>query len=189
MTASPQAGTASPTTAIPTQPPRRLPPQWRKLLLTVHIVVAVGVLGTDLVLLTLGVSGLASGDAELIRAGYLTMGLLGEAVLVPLALAAPLTGILLGLGTGWGLTRHTWVLTKLALTIGLATAAVLVLRPALDRAAAQALQVPLAELPGTGIGQLGVAVTMATAGALLVLVAIVTLAVFKPWGQTRFRRR
>ena len=56
MSGSPQAGTASPTTSTPTQPPRRLPPRWRNLLLTVHIVVAVGVLGSDLVLLTLGVT-------------------------------------------------------------------------------------------------------------------------------------
>jgi hypothetical protein len=187
MSGSPQATTASPTTSTPTQPPRRLPPRWRNLLLTVHIVVAVGVLGSDLVLLTLGVTGLASRDPELIRAGYLAMGLLGEAVLLPLALAAPLTGILLGLGTAWGLARHWWVLTKLVLTIAVATAAVFVLRPALNRAAAQALQVPLAELPAIGIGQVGVAVTLAPAGALLVLIAIVTLAVFKPWGQTRFR--
>jgi hypothetical protein len=187
MTGSPQVATASATTPIPTRSSRRLAPRWRNLLLTVHIVVAVGVLGTDLVLLTLGVTGLASRDPELVRAAYLAMGLLGEAVLLPLALAAPLTGILLGLGTAWGLTRHAWVLTKLVLTIAVATAAVFVLRPALNRAATQALQVPLAELPTAGIGQLGVAVTLAPAGALLVLVAIVTLAVFKPWGQTRFR--
>jgi hypothetical protein len=165
MTGSPQAGTASPTTATRSRSSRRLPPRWRNLLLTTHIVVAVGVLGADLVLLTLGVTALASGDAELVRAGYLAMGLLGEAVLLPLALAAPVTGILLGLGTAWGLARHWWVLTKLALTIAVATAAVLVLRPALDRAAAQALQVPLAALSGTGIGQLGVAVTLAPAAA------------------------
>jgi hypothetical protein len=117
------------------------------------------------------------------------MGLLAEAVLVLLALAALATGVLLGLGTPWGLTRHAWVLTKLALTIGTATAAVLVLRPALNRAAAQAWQVPVAELSTAGIGRLGVAVTVAPAGALLVLVATVALAVFKPWGQTHFRRR
>lgn len=87
------------------------------------------------------------------------------------------------------MTRHSWVLTKLALTIGTASAAVLVLRPALKRAAAQALQVPVAELSTAGIGRLRVAVTMAPAGALLVLVVTVALAVFKPWGQTRFRRR
>jgi hypothetical protein len=44
------------------------------------------------------------------------------------------------------------VTVKLVLTIGLATAAVFVLRPALNRAAAQALLVPMAELPTTGIG-------------------------------------
>ena len=75
---------------------------------------------------------------------------------------------------------------KLVLTIGLATAAVFVLRPALNRAAAQAL--PMAELPTTGIGPTGIAVTLTPLGALLVLVTTVTLAVFKPWGQTRFQR-
>lgn len=82
-----------------TRPPRRLPPRWRNLLLTTHVVVAVGVLGTDLVLLTLAVTGLASSDPELIRAGYLVMELLAETVLVSLALAALATGVLLRLGT------------------------------------------------------------------------------------------
>ena len=81
------------------------------------------------------------------------------------------------------------MLTKLILTISLATAAVLVLRPVLNRAATQALLVPLAELPATGIGPTGVAVTLAPIGALLVLIVTVTLAIFKPWGPTRFQRR
>ena len=189
MTGSLRAGLSGPTTPTRAQRPRRLSPRWRNLLLTVHIVVSVGVIGGDVVLATLGVTGLISGNAEVIRAGYLVMGILAEAVLLPLALAALLTGILLGIGTPWGLARHYWVLTKLVLTIGTATAAVSVLRSALNRAAVEALQVPHAELPTTGIGQVGVVVTLAPAGALLVLLATVTLAVFKPWGQTRFRRR
>jgi hypothetical protein len=115
-------------------------------------------------------------------------GLLADAVLLPPALAAPITGILLALGTRWGLARHWWVTVKLVLTIGLATAAVFVLRPALNRGAAQALLVPTAELPTTGIGPTGIAVTLAPLGALPVLVTTVTLAVVKPWGQTRFQR-
>jgi hypothetical protein len=83
-------------------------------------------------LLTLGITGLASPDPELIRAGYLAMGLLADAVLLPPALPAPITGILLALGTRWGLARHWWVTVKLVLTIGLATAAVFVLRTALN---------------------------------------------------------
>ena len=56
------------------------------------------------------------------------MGLLADAVLLPPALAVPITGILLALehaGAGAALV----VIVKLVLTIGLATAAVLVLRP------------------------------------------------------------
>ena len=187
MTRSLPVATASPTNHTPAQR-QRLDPRWRNMLLTIHIAVAVGVLGTDIVLLTLGITGLASPDPELIRAGYLAMGLLADAVLLPPALAAPITGILLALGTRWGLARHWWVTVKLVLTIGLATEAVFVLRPALNRGAAQALLVPMAELPTTGIGPTGIAVTLAPLGALLVLVTTVTLAVFKPWGQTRFQR-
>jgi hypothetical protein len=43
-------------------------------------------------------------------------------------------------------------------------------------------------LPTTGIGPTGIAVTLVPLGALLVLDTTVTLAVFKPWGQTRFQR-
>jgi hypothetical protein len=102
---------------------------------------------TDIVLLTLGITGLASPDPELIRAGYLAMGRLADAVLLPPALTAPITGILLALGTRWGLARHWWVTVKLVLTIGLATAAVFVLRPALNRGEAQALLVPWPSCP------------------------------------------
>jgi hypothetical protein len=41
----------------------------------------------------------------------------------------------------------------------------------------------MAELPTTGIGRTGIAVTLPPLGALLVLVTTVTLAVFRPWGR------
>lgn len=100
MTEASSAGIPGPT-ATPLAPrPRRLPRRRRNLLLCVHIMVAVGALGTDTILLTLGV---ASPDANLVQAAYLAMDLLVTAVLVPLALAALGTGVLLGLGTRWGL--------------------------------------------------------------------------------------
>jgi hypothetical protein len=99
MTRSLPVATASPTNHTPTQR-QRLDPRWRNMLLTIHIAVAVGV--HDIVLLTLGITGLAAPTPELIRAGYLARGLLADAVLLPSALAAPITGILLALGTRWG---------------------------------------------------------------------------------------
>lgn len=91
-------------------------------------------------------------------------------------------------GTRWGLARHWWVLAKLILTLVAGTAAVLVLRPSLNQAAA-ALALPPAELAGAGIGQVGVRATTAPAVGALLLVTAVMLAVYKPEGPTRFRRR
>jgi hypothetical protein len=179
VTGAPPAGIPGPTRTEPAQPARRLPRRWRNLLLTTHIAVAVGALGTDTILLALGVTGLVS-NADLIRAAYLAMDLLVSAVLLPLALAVLGTGILLGLGTQWGLARHYWVLTKLILTIVLASAAVFLLRPSLNHAAANALALALAELPTTGIGQVAVRVTIASIVGVLLLTTAVVLAVYKP---------
>lgn len=177
------------TTSTRVKRPWRLASRWRNVLLTVHIVVAVGVIGADISVITLSITGLTSGVPELIRASYLAMELLADSILLPLALATLLTGILLGIGTRWVLTRYYWVLTKLVLTITVVTALVFVLRPRVNQAAAEVLQIPPAELATTGIGQVGAAVTGGIAAALLVLLINATLAVNKPWGQIRFRRR
>jgi hypothetical protein len=168
--------------------PGKLSPWWRKLLLTVHLALSVGVIGADLSMITLGITGLMSGSAELIRASYLAMEMLADSILLPLAFAALLTGILLALGTPWGLTRYYWVLTKFVLTIAAVTALVFVLRPRISQAAANVLQVSLADLAVNGIGQVGVVVTAGPTGALLVLLTATILAVYKPWGQIRLIR-
>jgi hypothetical protein len=154
----------------------------------VHIVISVSVIGADITAIMLSITGLTSRVPELIRASYLVMGLLAEKILVPFALAALLTGILLGLGTRWGLTRYYWVLTKLLLTITAISALVLVLRPRVSQAADEVLRIPLAELATNGIGQIGIGVTIGIAAALLVLLTVAILAVNKPWGKIRLRK-
>ncbi len=155
------------------------------MLLTVHIVVAVGALGTEGVLLILGITGLTSGDPELIRAAYVAMDMVVPAGMLPLAIAAVLSGLLLAVGTHWGLTRHYWVLAKLVLTLAAATSAVLLLRPAVRQAAADALETPLDELAGVGVGDLGARAAIAPALGVLVLIAVTAIAVYKPWGRTK----
>jgi hypothetical protein len=152
-------------------------------------VTAVGALATDAILLSLAATGRLSRDADLIRAVYLVMDLLLSSVLLPLALTALVTGILLGLGSHWGIARHYWVLTKLVLTLAAATAAVLLLRPALNESAATVLAVPLADLPATGIGPVAIRVMAGPTIGVLMMTAAVVLAVSKPWGRTRFRAR
>ena len=162
---------------------------WRKLLLTVHLVVSVGLVGADISVIILGLAGLTSGVPELIRASYISMELLVSTVLLPLTVAALFTGILLGLGTSWGLVRYYWVLTKLVLTILTLNALIFLLRPAIAHAAAEALAIPLSELTGAYPLSAGFAAAIRPVIALIILLVIIMLAIYKPWGRTGIRFR
>lgn len=73
-------------------------------------------------------------------------------VIVPLSLAALLTGIIQSVGTPWGLFRHYWVLIKLLLTSLASVVLVLQLGPISYLGdAARGAAVPIADLRGLGI--------------------------------------
>ncbi|MGH3736546.1 MAG: hypothetical protein ACRDT6_13155 [Micromonosporaceae bacterium] len=163
--------------------------RWRKVLLVVHVVTSVAWIGVDLVLLALAAAGLLSSNPDLLRAGYVAMGFLADTVVVPVALTALATGVVLAVGTPWGLIRYRWVLTKFVLTMVMATAVVFALRPSLNQAAARALQVPLERLPALGVGDPGIDAMVAPSVAMALLLVVTALSVYKPWGRTRWGRR
>jgi hypothetical protein len=162
-------------------------PALRKLNLTAHVTVSVGWLGAVAAFLVLGIAGLTSQDGDIVRAAYLSMNLIGQLIIVPLSLAALLTGLVQSLGTPWGLFRHYWVLVKFTLTIG---ATLLLLLHQFTAVAGAARRVSLAA-PGTlpDVGRLGNQLVLDAGLAVLVLLVITTLSVFKPWGKTRYGRR
>jgi hypothetical protein len=92
-------------------------PSFRKLFLTAHITFSVGWLGAVAAFLALVIAGLTSRDVHMVRAAYSAMELTARFVIVPLAFASLLSGLIQSLGTPWGLFRHYWVLVKLLLTI------------------------------------------------------------------------
>src|SRR5687768_7396219 len=92
-------------------------PGLRKLALTAHVTASVGWLGAVVVFFALAVIGLTSQDAQTVRAAYLVMEPTAWLVLVPLAFASLLTGLVQALGTPWGLFRHYWVLFKLLINV------------------------------------------------------------------------
>jgi hypothetical protein len=81
----------------------------RNLALTAHVTSSVGWMGAVLVFLALSVLGLTSRNDLTVRGAYLVMEPAAWLVLVPLAHASLLTGIVMSLGTTWGLFRHYWV--------------------------------------------------------------------------------
>lgn len=160
-------------------------PRLRKFALTVHIGTSVGLLGAIAAFLILAVTGLTCPNVELVRAAYLAMDLIARVVIVPLAFASLLTGIVQSLGTPWGLFRHYWVLAKLALTV-FATAVLLLQMESVGYMAQTGVAGTLA------VGDLGetrLSLAVHAGGGLLVLLLPVLLSVFKPRGRTRSGRK
>ncbi len=162
-------------------------PALRRLSLAAHVTSSVGWLGAVAGFLVLSIAGLTSQDAEIVRGAYLAMNLLGQFLIVPLSLAALLTGLVQSLGTHWGLFRHYWVLVKFTLTIG----ATFLLLLHQFTAVAEAARRVSGAAPGTlpDVGQLGSQLVGDAGLAVLVLLVTTTLSVYKPWGRTRYGRR
>src|SRR5437867_2282921 len=98
-----------------------LTPGLRKGVLSAHLVVSLGWLGAIVPYLVLGLTAVNSRDPQTVRAAWFAMELMGWYAIVPLALASLVTGVIMGLGTRWGLFRHYWVVISLPLTIFAAT--------------------------------------------------------------------
>ena len=113
------------------------------------------------------------------------MDLTARIVIVPLALASLLTGLIQSLGTPWGLFRHYWVLAKFLLT-AFATIILLAKIELIRYAAHLAAE---AILPRADLRAAGFELVIHAAGGLLVLLAPVVLSVYKPRGLTPYGRR
>ena len=113
------------------------------------------------------------------RSAYLAMELMGWYVIVPLAVASLLTGLVMALGTSWGLFRHYWVLISFVLTL-VCTAVVLEHMRTVSFLANTAREVDAASLArlGSDLFHPGV--------GLLILLAIQVLNVYKPRGLTLY---
>jgi hypothetical protein len=157
-----------------------LAPAARKLVLIVHLMSSVGWIGTVAAYVALGISAVNSQDAQVVRGAWIAMELTGWTVIVPLGVASLLTGILISLGTPWGLFRHYWVVISLALTV-LATAILVLHMPDVSAIVSMVRQADDARLAGGYGGDLGHAV-----GGLVVLIVIAVLNVYKPQGLTAY---
>jgi hypothetical protein len=154
-------------------------PEQRKFALTVHVTFSVGWIGAVVAYLALGVAAVTSQGDQTVRAAWTAMELIGWYAIVPLALAALLTGLVMSLGTKWGLFRHYWALISLVLTI-LATVVLLLHMPDVSF-----LTDIAQEAEGARLDELGGDLFPPGLG-LVVLLVIQVLNVYKPRGLTRY---
>ena len=150
----------------------------RKLVLSAHLTVSVGWIGTVFAYLALGLVARSGSEVETRRASWIAMELIGWYVIVPLAVASLLTGLVMALGTKWGLFRHYWVFISLALTV-FATGVLVLHMPTVTASADVARTAGAAELDALG-GDL-----MHPSIGLVILLAVLVLNIYKPAGLTR----
>ena len=156
-------------------------PGLRKVALAAHLTVSVGWIGAVAAYMALDVAAATSQDAQTLRAAYLAMEVMARSVIVPLAFASLLTGLVMSVGTKWGLFRHYWVLISLLLTV-VATVVLLVETQTISYFADIAADPTTS---GDDLRALGTTLVHSVGGTVVLLVILV-LNLYKPQGMTRY---
>lgn len=151
----------------------RLGKRPRRALLVLHVLSSVAWFGIAVFVLFLVLLARSTGDAGYARALYRAVET-SIWLSVPVAAAAGLTGLVLGLGTPWGVATHWWVVLKELAFVPLVVTDFLVIAPSAHDLARG----------GSG-GFLG-----PTIAHCVVLALATVLSIVKPFGTTpRGRRR
>ncbi|MGW8725650.1 DUF2269 domain-containing protein [Streptomyces sp. NPDC055808] len=138
--------------------------------LVAHVAVSVSWLGLSLSLLALGITAYTTDSPSMTEASYRAMKVFGDWLVLPIAVLTLVTGVVLSLGTRWGLARHRWVWIKFWLTLVTLCLSAFLLRPEINGAVA-------AGVPDTSL----VAAPVVSSSAYFFMTAI---SVLKPWGLT-----
>lgn len=152
----------------------------RKVWQITHIVSAVGWLGIEVCVLGLTAIGLAADDAATVRTAHDAAVLLADTFFLPATLLMLLSGLVLGLGTKWGLFKYYWVVVKLAIGCALLLAGTYSLENTMRETA------DLAEAGELTGGEGASLIGMLSVIAGITLFAAI-LSVTKPWGRTPWR--
>lgn len=158
-------------------------PGLRKFTFATHITSSLGWVGAVIAFLAMAVIALTSQDERTVRGAYLVMAPAAWFVLVPLAHASLLSGVMLSLGTTWGLFRYYWVVLKLGITV-FCTVILLIYMGTFRQMAGVAAD------PIVNMETVRNASPVLHASIALVLLLIATaLGVYKPLGLTAYGRR
>jgi len=156
-------------------------PQITKAFLTSHITVSVGWFGAAAVFLVLAITSILSKNVQAVNSAYMAMEISAWFIILPFCIASLVTGIIQALITRWGLLNHYWIIVKLILTLGSTILLILHLKPIAQLA-------HLANDANVAIAKPGLQMQMVadSGAALLVLLTMITISIYKPWGKTNY---
>lgn len=160
--------------------PWRLGGTTRKAVLVLHIASVGSWLGIDVVMAVLTFTALGTDSTSTKALCFRVLELVTVWPMTVSGLTCLVTGVLLALGSKYGLTKYWWVVVKLCLNLLLSTLVLVALRPGVaelaDRGEVNDLAVPIGDM-----------IYPAIVSPTLLMVAVI-LSVFKPWGLLRKKK-
>lgn len=152
---------------------------WRKTTLIVHIVSAGAWIGIDVMVAVLVLTGRFGTSDDVRGLAYEALATFVVWPMLASGLVCLVTGLILGLGTRWGLLRYWWVAVKLVLNLVLCTLIVVLLQPGMDEVADYGRTMTSGAAEPEFISNL----FYPPAVSLTALTFATVLAVAKPWGR------
>jgi uncharacterized membrane protein len=169
---------------VRSEPSFRLGARGRKTFLLVHIVSAGVWVGLDVAMGVLVFTSLRTDNPAVRATSYQALELFAVWPIVIAGMLCLASGVVLGLGTKYGLIRYWWVALKLVLNIVLTALVLVLLRPGLVELAARGRAMAAGEAVATQLGDMIFPPIVST----LALIVAMALSVYKPWGRIRAGR-
>lgn len=91
----------------------------RNVWLTLHVGVSVGWLGLSLAMTTLAFTGLLAETHAVRHGAYELMHIFDLTIVIPSVVLSIITGLVVALATPWGLLKHSWVLVRFVIALGI----------------------------------------------------------------------
>lgn len=174
--------------ATPTSTTWRLSPAWRKGITVLHAISGIGWMGVDIALLVLLYTARTSDDTALVVSGFNAIRIIVPVAVPPLSLIILITGLLLGLGSSWGLFRYWWVLVKLCLSLIMTVLVFTSLVPGVNQLATLDLSAVSADAVRASLGDLPTQMLFPPVVSFLMLGIATILSIYKPWRRTPWSR-
>lgn len=172
-------------------PVRRKPVLSRRMrstVLVMHIVSAVGWMGVDVALFSLLVAANTTDDPMVVMSSYVAIaaGLPISVGIMSVLMVG--SGIILGMGTKWGLIQYWWVASKLAIGLLMVVLVFVALIPGLTELGDAVSPAATADAVRAQLGPAATQMWYPPIVSFSLLAFSLVLSVFKPWGRIRKRR-
>jgi hypothetical protein len=152
--------------------------------LVLHVISGIGWMGVDIALFVLLMTARSTDDPIVVISGFSAIRMIVPIAVPPLSISIIITGLILGLGSRWGLVRYWWVLVKLLLSLVMVVLVFVSLVPGVNDIAVRFTPDMSADAVRASLGTIPTMLLFPPVVSFLMLGVATVLSIFKPWDRT-----